>query len=127
MPMTTDERVKQMHESAVRELVDAHRKRKDEPLLLAVRYEIEDLADIHLLEVLDEFPGGDADALMITEFEPSAQLRVLGKLHLALGSPAQVEAAVLRKDPVITRVKKGKVVWKADAKRAKKLMELLGL
>ena len=87
--MHAEERIRVLHDRAVKELVEAHTTRKDEPLVLAVRYRRDDPGDVYLLEVLDGFPGGDDDDLLIAEFEPSPQLRILGKLHLALGSPGQ--------------------------------------
>ena len=60
--------------------VREHAARTDEPLILAVRYTLEDPTDIGLLEVLGDFPGSDEDEPLVTEFEPSANLRILGKL-----------------------------------------------
>lgn len=99
--MTNDERVRQLNDSAVRHLIDAHKKRSDEPIVLAIRYRLDDPVDVYLMEAIANFPGGDDDELLTTEFEPSAQLRILGKLVLALGSPAQVQAAVRRGDALI--------------------------
>lgn len=127
MPSNADERLRQLHDRAVRELVDAHRLRKEEPLLLAVRYDLDHPTDIHLLEVLDGFPGGESDELMVTEFERSAQLMILGKLRLVLGSPAQLRAAIRRNDPEISKVKKGKVVFAGRTALAKKLRQDLKL
>ena len=108
------------------ELIRAHAARKDEPLVLAVRYQGDDPLDVYVLEALAGFPGGDDDELLITEFEPSAQLRILGKLHLALGSPAQVGAAVKRSDPIVAAIREGAVVFDAhpDAPRLKALLGL---
>ena len=125
--MTTEERVKQLHDDAVRQLVESHRERTDEPLVLAVRYETGDPMDVHLLEVLEGFPGGDDDELLVSEFEPSAQLRILGKLHLVLGSPAQLEAAIRRGDPVLDAVKVGTVVHDDGGDVARHLKGALGL
>jgi hypothetical protein len=127
MPMSTDDRVRELHERAVRDLVEAHKQRKDEPLVLAIRFDLTDPQNVHLLEVLDGFPGGDDDELMVTEFEPSAQLRVLGKLELTLGSPAQLDTAVRSGSNSIERFRNGVVVHDNGSPRAKELKEALGL
>jgi len=128
MSATTEDRIKVLHDRAVAQLVEAHRERTDEPLILAVRYALDDPDDdIHLLEVLDGFPGGDGDELMETEFERSANLIILGKLHLVLGSPAQVRTAVERGDKIIAEVKSGKVVHTDSSKVAGDLKHALGL
>ncbi len=127
MPMTPEQRIRQLHEDAIEQLVAAHRQRTDEPLVLAVRYEVGDPMDVHLLEVIDGFPGGDDDELLVTEFEPSAQLRILGKLHLVLGSPAQLQAAIRRNHPLIAAVKTGSVVHDDGSDVAKQLKGELGL
>jgi len=127
MPMSTEDRVRQMHDRAVRDLVEAHKQRTDEPLVLAVRFDLADSQDIQLLEVLDGFPGGDDDDLLVTEFEPSAQLRILGKLHLTLGSPAQVESAVRRGGVTVERFRNGVVVHHDGSQRAAELKRALGL
>lgn len=78
MATSVEQRVKDLHDRAVQDLIAAHRQRTEEPLALAIRYGLDDPEDIHILEVLDGFPGPDDDELLITEFEPSAQLRILG-------------------------------------------------
>ena len=116
-----------LHDAAVEELISAHQRRVEEPLVLAVRFDREDAQDIHLLEVLGGFPGGEEDELLVTEFAPSAQLRVLGKLHLTLGSPAQLQAAVARHDAQTERFKNGTVVHDDGSPEAEALRKLLGL
>jgi len=127
MSMSTEDRVRQLHERAVRELVEAHKQRTDEPLVLAIRFDLADTQDIHLLEVLDGFPGGDDDELLVTEFEPSAQLRILGKLQLALGSPAQLASVIRRGGEQLERFRHGVVVHDDGSKRAAELKSGLGL
>jgi hypothetical protein len=127
MPMSIEDRVKQMHENAVHDLVEAHKQRTDEPLVLAVRFDLADSQDIHLLEILDGFPGGDDDELLVTEFDPSAQLRILGKLHLTFGTPAQVESAVRRGGSTVERFRNGVVVYDDGSQRAVELKRALGL
>jgi hypothetical protein len=125
--MPAEERIRTLHDRAVKELVEAHTTRKDEPLVLAVRYRKDDLDDVYLLEVLDGFPGGDDDELLVTEFEPSPQLRILGKLHLALGSPGQLRSALRRDDAVVIDVKRGAVVFDSQSADAVDLRRRLGL
>jgi hypothetical protein len=127
MAMSTEERVRQMHDRAGYDLVEAHKQRTDEPLVLAVRFDLTDTQDVHLLEVLDGFPGGEDDELLITEFEPSAQLRILGKLHLTLGSPAQLESAIHRGGASVERFQNGVVVHDDGSRRATDLKRALGL
>jgi hypothetical protein len=126
--MPAEERIRVLHDRAVKELVEAHTTRKDEPLVLAVRYRRDDPdGDVYLLEVLDGFPGGDDDELLVTAFEPSPQLRILGKLHLALGSPAQIRAAVRRDDALVADLRKGAVVFDAASADASRIWALLGV
>ncbi len=95
-------------------------------MVLAVRFDLTDAQDVHLLEVLEGFPGGDDDELLVTEFEPSAQLRILGKLQLTLGSSAQLDAAVRRGGSPIERFRDGVVVHDNGSPRAKELKRTLG-
>ena len=125
--MTTEDRVRELHDKAVQELVDAHKRRADEPLVLAVRYGLDDPQDVHLLEVLRDFPGSDDDEVMVTEFEPSPQLRILGKLHLALASPAQIRSAAARQDAIIDLVKNGTLLFDDGSPEPRGLRRLLGL
>jgi hypothetical protein len=128
MPMTNDERVRQLNISAVRRLIDAHSKRTDEPLVLAVRYRLDDPVDIYLLEAIAGFPGSDDDELLVTEFEASAQLRILGKLVLALGSPNQIRAAVSRHDEQLAELRRSHSIEFDDGSDdANSLKRLLGL
>lgn len=120
--------VHELNKKAVRLLVAAHRKRKDEPLVLAIWYNRDDpTGDIHLLEVLDQFPGGEDDELLETKFGPSANLRIVGDLHLALGSPAQVQSAIRRRDRIMKAIKGGSVVFANRSTLAAKLKQALGL
>lgn len=118
------------YDRVIRGLVQAHSTRDDEPLLLAVRYRRDDLEDLHLLEVIENFPGNDDDPLFRTEFGPSADLVILGKLHLILASPAQLRAAVGRGDPLFAEVKAdGQVLFPAGAPEgeALALLQLIGI
>lgn len=124
--MTIEQRVKELNDKAVRELVDAHKERVDEPLVLAVRFDCED-SDIHLLEVLRGFPGDDDDELLVTEFEQSAQLRILGKLQLVLGSPAQILSGLHRSDALLLKVKGGVTLFEDSSQETRDLKRLLGL
>lgn len=125
--MSLEERIREMHEGAVRELIAAHKSRNDEPLVLAVRYGLEQPQDIHLLEVLDGFPGGDDDELLVTSFESSARLRIVGELYLALCSPAQLKAAISRGDAETQKLRGGEVVYDDGSELAKDLKKALGL
>jgi hypothetical protein len=127
MPMTNDERVRQLNDNAVQLLIDAHSKRTDEPLILAVRYRRDEPVDIYLLEVIADFPGGDDDELLITEFESSSQLRILGKLVLALGSPGQTRIAVTRQENLMAELRRGRIEYSDASAAANELKELLGL
>jgi hypothetical protein len=124
--VSTEARIEELHTRAVKELVNVHAKKTDEPLVLAVRYPGAEPLDVYLFEALDGFPGGEEDELLSTEFEPSAQLRILGKLHLVLGSPDQLESAAKRGDAIVADLRKGMVVFDTHA-RAPELKKLLGL
>lgn len=124
--MNTEDRVRELNDAAVLALVNSHLQRADEPLLLGVRFRLDDPLDIHLLEVVGHFPGGDEDELLEFDYEPSARLRILGKLHLVLGSPAQLRSALKSKDPRIDAVRQGKVLVAAGPE-AEALRRELGL
>jgi hypothetical protein len=122
-----EQRVLELHDNAVKRLVEAHRQ-LDEPLLLVLRYEGDEPVDVYLLEVLETFPGGEDDELFTTKYEPSASLRIVGELHLTLGSPAQLRAALRRSDPLIAKLAGAKVVFVDDSKsEAERLLVELGL
>jgi|SRR5690606_14959999 len=122
-----EQRVHELHEKAVKRLVEAHQQ-LEEPLLLALSYDGDDPIDVHLLEVLEKFPGADDDELFSTTYESSASLRILGKLHLTLGSPAQLRAAVRRGDPLIGKLAGAQVVFVDRSKsEAEQLLDELGL
>jgi hypothetical protein len=125
--MTNHERINQLHEEAIQKLLNAHKERKDEPLILAIRYRLGDPQDIYLLEVLKDFPGGSDDELLSTAFERSAELFILGKLHIVLGSPAQLESAIQRGDVIIDEIKNGKVIFDDTSEEAQSLKSALGL
>ncbi|MCC7493182.1 MAG: hypothetical protein IT204_12570 [Fimbriimonadaceae bacterium] len=117
--MTT---VQEINDRAVEQLVAAHRQRTTETLRLVIRFDPAGTGpDIHLLEVLDEFPGDDTDELLHAEFEPSANLLFLGRLHLYLGSPAQALGAVVRGDAVIAAARSGQVVYSDQSDLAEQL------
>ncbi len=124
--MTKDERLRELNDRAARELVNAHKTRQDEPLILAVRFNIDDF-DIHLLEVLRDFPGDDDDELLVTEFEPSAQLRIPGKLRLVLASPGQFRSNLKRGDKLFDEVRNGESLYDDGSKEAVELKKSLGL
>ncbi|MBN1612768.1 MAG: hypothetical protein JW940_39465 [Polyangiaceae bacterium] len=121
------DRIRELNERAVRLLIEEHAARTDEPLILAVQYALDDPTNIGLLEVLDDFPGGDDDDLLITEFEPSASLRILGKLRLALASPGQLQSAAQRGDSELERARTGVVVYESSDPRVASLRATLGL
>jgi len=91
------------YDNEVRALVAEHAARKDEPLVLAVRYNLDDPRNVHLLEVLDSFPGTDDDELFDNEFLPTHEFRILGTLRLAIGNPGQLRAAIDRGDDELVR------------------------
>jgi hypothetical protein len=122
-----EQRVLELHDNAVKRLVEAHQQ-LEEPLLLALRYEGDDPADVCLLEVLETFPGDEDDELFTTKYESSASLRIVGELHLTLGSPAQLRAAVRRGDPLIAKLAGAKIVFVDHSKsEAEQLLVELGL
>jgi hypothetical protein len=104
-------KVQELNDRAVETLIREHAARTDEPLILAVRYALDEESDIGLLEVLGGFPGSDEDEPLVTEFEPSARLRILGNLRLTLVSPEQLLAGLRRGDQELGRARGGRVVF----------------
>jgi hypothetical protein len=125
--MTVDARIRELNDRAVKALIESHANDTDDPLVLAIRYSAAEDDDIYLLEVLASFPGGDDDDVLMTEFEPSAELRILGRLHLALASPAQLRAAVTRNDPLVAALRRGAIEHEDRSAAADELKTLLGL
>lgn len=125
--MTLEDRIQALKNRAVTSLVEAHRVRADEPLLLAVRFEIDDPLGVGLFEVVDGFPGDDDDGLLSTDYEPSARLRLAGPLRLVLGSPGQVLGAVARNDDAIRALRQPSVVFEAGSDDGRRVREALGL
>ena len=65
----------------------------DAPLVLAVRFRQSE-PDVHLLEVLEGFTVAPDEDPFETEFAPSAELLLMGKLYLTLVSPAQLASLI---------------------------------
>ncbi|KPA13699.1 hypothetical protein MHK_006093 [Candidatus Magnetomorum sp. HK-1] len=126
---TSASNINYLNEKAVHQLVAAHRQRTDEPLVLVIRYNYDDPNDnIYLLEVLDQFPGSDDEELLPIQFGQSANLIITGDLHLVLGSPAQVQAAIKRRDSVMKDVfRDGKIIFEDGSPQALKLKSELRL
>jgi len=117
----------QHNDRVIRRLVETHAARTDEPLVLAVRFRVEDSVDLHLLEVLEGFPGEADEPLFVTEFGPSAELVVLGKLQLVLASPAQLRSAIVRSDALVEELRRGTVLHRDLQRGAAELLRELGL
>lgn len=115
------------YDRVIRRLVESHAARTDEPLVLAVRFRVEDSSNLHLLEVLEGFPGEPDEPLFVTEFGPSAELVVLGKLQLVLASPAQLRSAIERGDPLVEELRRGTVLHADPERGAGELSRELGL
>ncbi len=135
------QRVAAHYDRAVADLVDAHAKLARSPLVLAVRFDASHGLDVHLLEVIENFPGNDDDPLFTVTLPPNERFLILGELHLTLASPAQlthaIEQATRReKTPssaLITAARKhGQLVFLANApapraREAKALARALAL
>ena len=122
--MTQDPRTVALQERAVQKLVEAHATRRDERLVLAVRFQHDD-QDVHVLELLDGWPGEADDALLPMDFAPTSDLLFPGTIHLLLGSPAQLRAALARRDDVLDPIRlDGAVVMRTH--EADDIIEALG-
>jgi hypothetical protein len=84
-----------INERALQRLIAVHAARLDEPLVLAIRFRRSE-PDVHLIEVLEGFPGAAGEEPFETEFPPSAELLLVGKLHLTLVSPPQLASLIDR-------------------------------
>jgi hypothetical protein len=92
-----NQKIETLYEIRVRELVAAHAKLEDTPLVLAIRYNKgfkSALWDVHLLEIVEHFPGTPDEPPFPIEFEPNAQFQIMGKLYLTLASPDQLRHAI---------------------------------
>lgn len=87
------------HEAQAKDLIAAHGKIEDEPLLLAVYFAPErDPEDVFILEVLDGFGGNavsdDGDLFEVTYGpSPSFPLEAGRRLHLILTNPTELRHA----------------------------------
>jgi hypothetical protein len=133
------------YDAAVRDLVGAHAMLARSPLVLAVWYRRRDTKNVHLLEVIENFPGQPTDQPLTTQFGPSERFRIMGDLYLTLANPEQLRntidlAATRGRLPHVVAAKKliddvtrdGDVVYVARspagrARLARKLKQELGL
>lgn len=117
--------IARINERALRHLIAAHATRLDEPLVLAIRYH-HDAPDVHLLEVLDGFPDAPGETPFETEFAPSAELMLIGKLRLTLVSPTLLTSLITRGSPLVDALRAdGTIEYYAAG--AKPLIAELGL
>lgn len=117
--------IARINERALRGLIAAHATRFDEPLVLAVRYRHAD-RDVHLLEVLEGFPATPGEVPLETEFAPSAEFLLVGKLHLTLVSSEQLSLLIKEGAALVDALRAdGTVEYHASG--AKPLIEGLGL
>ncbi|WP_438008378.1 hypothetical protein WME89_06545 [Sorangium sp. So ce321] len=117
--------IAKINEQALRRLIAAHATRFDEPLVLAVRYKHDD-RDMHLLEVLEGFPGEPGEAPFETEFVSSPELLLVGKLHLTLVSPAEL-ISLVENDAEIAKCLRADGTVEYYTSSARPLIEALGL
>jgi hypothetical protein len=97
MALPNDVTVGEFYPKQVKALVETHRKLRDHPLYLALWYDTDDTADVHLLEVLGNFPHEEERGKLYTvEFESSLAFPLVtpGRLFLTLADPAEVRAAI---------------------------------
>ena len=120
--------VDQHYERAVKDLVDAHAKLASEPLVLAAWFRRGEGLDVHLLEVIEDFPGADTDPPFAADFGPSGAVRILGTLYLTLLGPGQLRHALRQaKARPGTKIAKlfgavrrdGQVVYRAPSPRGR--------
>lgn len=105
------EQARALNDQAVKHLVRAHA-RLDEPLLLAIRFKLNE-PGIHLLEVLETFPGEDDDPPLETEFSASPDVRMVGALKLAVASPAQFRTLAGADSELCRALKAGRIEFVA--------------
>ncbi len=103
----------------------AHATRFDEPLVLAVRYRQTD-RNVHLLEVLEGFPATPGEEPFETEFAPSAELMLIGNLHMTLVSPAQL-ISLVEGDAALVKALRTDGTVEYYSSGAQPLLEALGL
>ena len=115
------------HRLVARRLVDAHALRKDEPLLLALWFQISDRNDLHLLEVVKNFPGPPEDELFSVESSLPPELAISGKLQLVLANAEQLRAAIDRNDPAlqVIQMSEAEVLYPTSVKPSSMVGQLL--
>lgn len=125
--MPTGNACEELNKRAARRLVESHRELEDERLVLAIRYRHNE-RDLYLFEVLETFPGEDDDEPFETEFDPSAELVILGKLHLTLVNAAQLRTAINRGSEIIDDLRGGgEILFEDGSEQANLLKNQLGL
>jgi len=88
-----------------RGLARHHRKLKEDPRLI-VRYRLSDQKNVYLLEVLGEFPAGEADQVVTYQYGPTRELMVAGDYFFTLTSPAQLRKALEQGNPLLREIAK---------------------
>jgi len=92
------------HRQVAAQLVEEHARRTDEPLVLAVWFAASNHQDLHLLEVVKNFPGPADDELFSVESALPPHLALPGALKLCLASPEQLLSALDRGDPLVRSI-----------------------
>jgi hypothetical protein len=115
------------HRLVALKLVDAHALRKDEPLQLALWFQTSDQKNLHLLEVVKNFPGPPEDELFSVESTLPPELAISGKLQLVLANAEQLRAAIDRNDPAlqVIQMSDAEVLYPASVKPSSMVGQLL--
>jgi len=101
--------VAQWYPKLVEKLVASHRKLPDHRLQLAIWFDMDHRKDIHLFEVLEDFPYYDEPGKLFTSrFDSGFDLLMPtgGKLELIMTSPEELRIALTKRYPQLTRLRK---------------------
>ena len=101
--------VAQWYPKLVEKLVASHRKLPDHRLQLAIWFEMDHRKDIHLFEVLSDFPPYDEPSKFFTSrFDSSFDLLMPtgGHLEMIMTGPGELRDALTKRYPQLTRLRK---------------------
>jgi hypothetical protein len=101
--------VAQWYPKQVEQLVASHRKLPDHPLELAIWFDTDHRKDIHLFEVLGNFPRYDEPSRFYTsKFESNFgfPMPTGGSLELIITGPEEFGDAFTKRYPQLTRLRK---------------------
>ena len=98
------------NENLVKDLVKSHSEiDRNGRLLFAGWYNIENKrGDVNLIEIFENFPDSGTGDIDTFTFPPSAKFPIKGKFKITITSPAELNEAKRKDNPIIRRIRNSK-------------------